>query len=91
MPNIDRQLRRRAGIPRNTRKAKTAPPAPIHPLSEGLTWSIAAVDVVAMVSVAVPLAVPFVTVTVEPAVQVGGSLALAGPEVAVQVSVMTPL
>ena len=31
-PSIERQLRRREGIPRKTRKARTAPPlAPIHP------------------------------------------------------------
>jgi hypothetical protein len=31
MPTIDRQLRRRAGIPRNSRNASTAPPL-AHPL-----------------------------------------------------------
>jgi hypothetical protein len=36
-----------------------------------MAWSIAVVAVVEMVSVAVPLAVPFVIVTVEPGEQEG--------------------
>jgi hypothetical protein len=72
MPTIDRQFRRQAGILRNTRNANIAPlPAPIHSLPLRKGWSIAVLPVVVIVNVAVPLAVPAVIATVEPAVQVG--------------------
>ena len=71
-PSMARQLRRRAGMPKNTRRARTKPlPVPIHPLLPGMAWSMAVVAVVEMVRVAVPLAVPLVIVTVEPGEQEG--------------------
>lgn len=68
-PSIERQLRRRAGIPRKRRRARTAlPPAPVHPLplpgSLGMS-SDAVAAVVYTVMVDVPLVVLELSVTVE--------------------------
>jgi hypothetical protein len=71
MPSIERQLRRRAGIPRKRRKARTAlPPAPAHPLplpgSLGMSSAaVAAVVFTVMVACPVPDATPETRVIVE--------------------------
>ena len=90
-PTMACQFRLLPGIPRNTRKASTPPPAPIHSLPLCKGWSIAVFPAVVIVNAAVPLAVPLVIATVEPAAQVGTLVAFAGVEVAVQVSEIAPL
>jgi len=95
IPSIDRQLRRRAGIPKNSNSASTAPPpAPIQPLpgpSFGRTSSLLLAAVVSTVTVAVPVVVVELSVTVWlPFVQLGRSVAPDGDEVSAQVSVTLP-
>ena len=88
-PSIDRKPRRRAGIPRKTRKARTAPPVHAPPAAGRI---IALPDpVVVTVTVAVPVVVPLLRVTVElPPEQVGRSFAPVGEVVSAQVSVTVP-
>jgi hypothetical protein len=95
-PSIDRQMRRRAGIPSRIRSARTAPPpAPPHPLplpGLGVVNALLLLGaVVDTVTVAVPLVVVVLSVTVElPPEQVGGSVAPEGDWVSAQVSVTVP-
>jgi hypothetical protein len=68
-PSIDRQLRRRAGIPRKSRKARTAPPpAPAHPRPLPGSFGEASAALVAAVvfssTVAIPLVMLELSVTV---------------------------
>lgn len=93
--NIDRQLRRRVGIPRKTRKARNRPPLtpgqprPFPRTGAGCIAAVAAV--VFTVMVAVPLVGPALKVTVElPSEQLGRLAAFVGEDVSLQVSVITP-
>ena len=95
-PNNERQLRRRDGIPRKTRKARTAPPpAPNHPLALGcraglVSWLVVGA-VVEIVAVTVPVVLLDDKVTEEgEREQVGASTALEGEVVTAQVSVAVP-
>jgi hypothetical protein len=65
-PNIDCQRRRRAGIHRKTRRARTAAPLVLPHLfpTSGHTRSLLLAAVVVIVTVAVPLVVPAPSVTV---------------------------
>ncbi len=94
MPNIARQLLRRDGMPRKTRKASTAPPPPSQPLPlPSLGRARLAVEVAVVVTIAVPVvvAVPFVKAIMPEAVQVG-AVPVAGGLVNVQeVKVMVPV
>jgi len=68
-PSIDRQPRRRAGIPRKTTKARSAPPAApktprFLPGSFGETRLLVVAAVVLIVAVAVPLVVLELSATV---------------------------
>ena len=92
-PTIDSHLRRRAGIPRKTRKARTEPP-PAHarpkPLASGRAMALVAA-VEETVTVAVPLVVLPPRVIVElPPEQVGRSVAPAGDAVSAHDSVTVP-
>ena len=94
-PTIDRQLRRRAGIPKNSSNASTAPPpAPIQPFPGpifGRTSSLVLAAVVPTVTVAVPLVVDELNVTVWlPFEQLGRSVAPDGDEVSAHVIVTLP-
>jgi hypothetical protein len=93
MPSMERQLRRRAGIPRKTRKASIAPPpAPAQPLPGSFgTASDAVAAVVLTVTVAVPLVVVELSVTVLlPLEQLGRYVAPEGYDVNAHVSVTVP-
>jgi hypothetical protein len=92
-PSIVRQLRRRAGIPKNSISARIAPPpAPSQPLPGpifGLTSSLLVAPVV--VTVTVPVAVPELSVSGDDGpVQEGRSLAPLGEEVSAQLNVTVP-
>ena len=94
-PSIARQLRRRAGVTRSTKNARTAPPVPAQPLpfppALGHTSALLLAEVELTVMVAVPVVAPLLRVTVElPPEQVGRSVAPAGDVVSVQVSVTVP-
>ena len=97
-PSIDRQLRRRAGIPKSTRKASVMPlPAPIHPLpvagrSGCTSWVVVVTGaVVVTVAVTVPLVAEELNATVVgDSAQVGKSTAPVGDAVSAQVSVAVP-
>jgi hypothetical protein len=93
-PNIDSHLRRRAGIPKKNRMARTAPP-PAHPRPKPLASgrAIALLEpVVVTVTVAVPLVVLPPSVTVElPAEQLGKFVAPVGEEVNTQASMTVPV
>jgi hypothetical protein len=94
-PSIDRQLRRRAGMPMNTRNASSAPaPPPVQPRplpNLGQANALLEAAVVFTVTVAVPLVVPELRFTAELAPeQVGRSVAPVGDEVSAQVSVTAP-
>lgn len=98
MPSMERQVRRRAGIPKKRTKARTAPePAPSQPLplpNLGTIRSAVAATLV-MVAVAVPLVVPELSATGEPLVteQVGASpdWLVGPPELSAQVRVTEPV
>jgi hypothetical protein len=87
-PCIERQLRLRAGMPKNRRNARTAPPALAHPrpeppASRSAVAAGAAVELT--VTVAVPLVVAPPSVTLElPLEQVGRLVAQVGDEVSAQ-------
>lgn len=99
-PNIVRQLRRRAGIPKNSSNASTAPPpAPSQPLPGqplsgpilGRTSSLLVAAVVLTVTVPVPLVVVSLSAIPEPdTAQVGRSVAPLGDEVSAQLKVTVP-
>ena len=96
--SIDRQLRRRDGIPRKTRKAITAPPpAPTHarflprPLDREKSVVVLVGAVVVIVAVTLPLGVDELNATVVgDSAQVGTSTALVGDVVSAQFSVAVP-
>ena len=94
--SIERQPRRRAGIPRKTRRASTAPPVPIHPLplrrGPGCTIWLLVAAVEAIVAVTVPLVVLELNATVEgERVQLGASVTVDGLEdVSEQLRVAVP-
>lgn len=94
-PSIDRQLRRRAGVTRSTRNARTAPPAPAQPLpfppALGHTSIALLAEVELTVMVAVPVVAPPLRATVElPPEQVGRFVAPEGDVVSAQASVTVP-
>jgi hypothetical protein len=91
MPSIDCQLRRRAGMPRNTSRAKTAPPAPVRVLPGRTGRETAALVAATVLTVAD--AVPPTLTAADGMLQVGESPDwFAGPpEFSVQVSVTVPL
>src|SRR5579872_2472380 len=85
-----RQARRRAGIPKKTSKASTAPPSPKRNLVSGRSSSAALGAVVATESVAVAAVVP-VMLTLEGMEQVGGSDPPAGELVIAQERLTAPV
>lgn len=91
-----RQLRRRAGMPRSTRKHRTALPPEYHAMVRGLAvdagQELVVVAVVEMVRVAVPAAAPvMLTGVVVPKLKVGGSVPPLGLVAAVAVSATLPV
>jgi len=91
-PSIDRQLRRRAGIPRKTWNASTAPASGQARLllpTLGHASRMLLTAVVVTVMAVVPVVVPPPRVTLLP-VQVGRSGASSGDEVGAQARVMVP-
>ena len=93
IPRRVRQVRRRAGVPKNRSPARTAPPAGSHgiPLCFGSVMAVVGA-VVVIVSAAVLLGVP-VTVTglVEPKLKVGTRVAPAGVVVMAAARVTLPV
>jgi hypothetical protein len=92
MPSIDRQRRRRAGIPKNNKHARAVPPAAYQGglLDLGLTN----VPVVAAVVVTARVPVPFeapVIVTEDVTPQVAGLVAFAGVVATAQVRLTAPV
>jgi hypothetical protein len=76
IPSIDRQLRRLAGIPKKTSRARTAPPpAPAHPLPLPGSIGYATPEVVGAEVETVKVAVP-PAATAEPFVEVHVGIAV---------------
>jgi len=94
MPSIDRQRRRRAGIPKNNKQARAAPPAVYQGTVRvfGLTKAPVVAAVVVTVSVPVPFEAPvMLTGDVEPKLKVGRSVAPLGLDARAAVSVTLPV
>jgi len=94
MPSIDRKRRQRAGIPRNNKQAKAAPPAVYQgaPLDLGLTNAPVVEPVVLTVRVPLPLEAPVMsTGEVAPKLKVGWSTAPLGLDVTAAERVTLPV
>ena len=96
IPSMERQLRRRAGMPRSTRKPKTALPLEYHAMVLGSELDagqeLVVLAVVEMVRVAVPAIAPVMfTGVVVPKLKVGGCVPPVGMVVAVAVSTTLPV
>ena len=89
MPSMARQARRRAGIPRKATSASTVPP-PIPSQPKPWRSRLAVALVVLNVTVAVPLVLEELNVTVEPTEHVGEFVAPVGELVREQASVTVP-
>lgn len=89
-PISARQLRRRAGIPKKTSKARTVAPAPSQPLPRGRVRA-ATGAVVMKVSVTLPLLVVELSVTGDPVtLQLGTLTAFAGVLLTAHVTATLP-
>jgi hypothetical protein len=94
-PSMERQRRRRAGIPNSSTLAKAADPLPKKKSLSGRTDLLLVVAVVSAVNVVVAAVVPVMLTEVEvppvPKEQVAGLVALATPLVTAQVRLTWPV
>lgn len=89
-PSIDGHLRRRAGMPKKTARARTAPPAGVQNGFAGLLSAVVA-GVVLMVNTSVCAVVPLMVTDAVARPHVGGSTAPEGEVVIAQVIATAPV